>query len=384
MYLGHKYNVAKCVEDCITFLKRTLHNGNVCTALFYANLYDQTELLELCKTHIISYTEGVFESPGFLNCDRKVLEYILGLDYVSCSEDKVFEACMAWVKIKSNQNVLSKEVVGDLLYKFRFASMTIQQLCALQKEYDLVLSSDFITIANIIVGQPGIKVDRFSTTPRQIKWNKYDVIQFDRKTKGNFYPFDLYANYRTTLSSNIPVVLGSFACAAIVIADGCGGHNLDWNLTVEVKITETSDYDDEVKVISNMTASLGSTMTKLLLPQPILIRPGFLYTICLGPFPCEHQYRTQLLKRKMRLTANATIEIHDNQDNDAHSDYEDEDDDDAFGMISELDFNMMSSSIHSFCSATKTGKTHAILPSIGETSHNITDPDLSCLETVQF
>lgn len=338
MSLGDKYNVTKCVEDCITFLKRKLNSDNICTALFYADLHGETELLELCRNHISSNTEEVFKSPGFLNCHRQVLQYILNLDFVSCSEDKVFDACMTWVKANSEQGVLSKELVdsclGDLFYKIRFASMTIQQLCALQKKYDLVLSNDFITIVNIIA-KPGVQTKKFVTTPRQIKWNKNDVIKFDRKTNGNFYPFDLYANYKTTLSSNVPLVLGSFVCAAIVIADGCGGHDLDWNLSVEVKITETSNFDSEdTKVKTQMKASLGSTMTKVLLPQPILIRPGFQYAICFGPFPCEHQYRTKLLKRKIRLTSGAMIKIHDNHDDDV-----DEDDDEAFGLIVELDFN---------------------------------------------
>lgn len=345
MYLGHKYNVTKCVVDCIKFLKRTVNNENVCAGLFYGILYDQIEFLVLCKSRIISNTEEVFKTSGFLTCDRKVLEYILKMDFVSCSEEKVFEACMAWVKVKSNRNVLSKEIVdaylGDLFYKIRFASMTIQQLCALQKEYDLVLSNDFITIANIIA-EPGVHIDNFITIPRQIKWNKHNVNTFDRKSNGNTYPFDLvYANYKTTLSSSIPLILGSFACAPIVVANGSGGHDLDWDLSVDAKITEISGSNGEdMKVLSNMKASLGSTMTNVLLPQPILLRPGFSYTICLGPFPCEHQYRTHLLKRKMRLSADAIIEIRDNDDGDDDVD-NDDDDDDTFGLISELNFNLI-------------------------------------------
>lgn len=146
-------------------MKRTLNNENICTGFIYAILYHETELLKLCKNHVISNTEEIFKTPEFLECGRLVLEYILNMDFVSCSEDKVFEACMAWVKAKSERNVLSKEIVdkylGDLFYKIRFASMTIQQLCALQKKYDSVLSNDFITIANII-GEPGVQIDKFN------------------------------------------------------------------------------------------------------------------------------------------------------------------------------------------------------------------------------
>lgn len=348
MYLGHKYNVKKCVEDCITFMKRTLNNENVCTAFYYANLYGHPELVELCRKRMMSNTEEIFNTPGFLKCDRQVLENILCLSFLSCPEDKVFEACMTWVKAKTQLDVLSKEIVdehlGYLFHWIHFASMTMQQLCALQKKYDLVLSNDFITIANIITGEPNDRVGNFITWPRWIKWNGDHILTFNRKSNGNMYPFDLYSHYKTTLTSNVLIVLGGFECSAIVIADGFGGHDLEWDLSVPLKITEISGSDSEnIKVISQMTAKLGSTMTNILLPQPILIRPGFLYSILFGPFPCEHQYRTQLLKKKMRFAPNIIIEVVDgldHGDDDDNDDYDDDDDDgDAFGLISEFHFN---------------------------------------------
>lgn len=343
MYLGHKYNVPQCVADCIAFMKRKLNNENTCTALFYAILYDHTELTQLCKEQIMSNTEAIFNTPGFLNCHRQALEYILKMDFVSCSEDKVFEACMAWVKAKSNHNVLTKEIVdthlGDLFYKIRFASMTIQQLCALHKEYESVLSNEFVTIANIIA-EPGIQVDKFVTTPRQIKWDDDFDFTFDRKSNGNAYLFDLYSDYKTTLSSTAPLILGNFMCSAIVVANGYDGHDLDWNLSVGVKITETSASDSEnSKVISSMTAILGSTMTFVQLPQPILIRPSFVYTICFGPFPCEHQYRSELLAKNWSCGPGVTVEVHDDQGHDGGED--DDYEDDSPGLISEFVFRFI-------------------------------------------
>lgn len=351
MYLGHKYNVTKCVEDCITFFKRALNNENVCTALSFAILYDHAELVELCKKRIVSNTFSILNTAGFLKCDRRALEYILKMDFVSCSEKDVFEACMTWVKAKSGQNVLSKEIVdlhlGDLFYKIHFASMTPQELCQLHRGYDSVLSNDFITIANVIVGGPCIQYDKFITTPRQIKWNKNDILTIDRKKNGRTYSFDLCSDYETTLSSNVPLVLGSFVCSVILIADGMGGRDLDWPLAVAVKITETLMGSDNEEmsidwesngVVSTMTATLGSTQNHVLLPHPILIRPGFLYSICFGPFPCEHQYRTQSLKKKIQFAPDGIITFRDKR-------LEDDDDCDGedvtFGLISEFNFNIV-------------------------------------------
>lgn len=124
-------------------------------------------------------------------------------------------------------------------------------------------------------------------------------------------------------------------CAPIVIANETDYLYLDWNLSVEVKITEMSGSNGEdMKVLLTMKASLDSTMTNVLLSQPILIRPVFLCSICFGPFPCEHRYRSQLLKRKMRLISDIVIKIQDNHDDD---DY----DGDGNGLIWELHFNMI-------------------------------------------
>lgn len=351
MYLGDKYNVHQCVTDCIAFMKRSLNNENTCSGLYYAILHDHPELTRLCKERIISDTEAIFITPGFLKCGRQALEYILKMDFVSCSEDKVFEAVMAWVMARSNQNVLTKEIVdthlGDLFYQIRFASMTIQQLCALRKKYDSVFSNDFATIVDI-VAEPGIQVDKFVTTPRRFKWRENDCLNFDRKSNRYTYSYtlDLNSDYKTTLSSNTPVILGSFTCSAVVIADDCDGHDLDWDLSVEVKITEASaTVSNNSEVISSMTAILGSTATAVRLPQPILIRPGFVYTICFGPFPCEHQYRSQMLKKKWTGSSGIVIEVHDDYRDEDDDEYDDEYDslfeDYAPGLISEFNFNFI-------------------------------------------
>lgn len=101
LYLGHKYNVTECVETCEQFLKDSLTNSNVCTILSLVILYDQEELMKLCHQRILLHTADVFHSVDFLECDRRVMEYILKQDLLSCTEVEVFDACMAWVVAKS-------------------------------------------------------------------------------------------------------------------------------------------------------------------------------------------------------------------------------------------------------------------------------------------
>lgn len=111
--------------------------------------------MKVCEKRVQVNTAAVFESADFQACDQQVLAHILKMDQLSCTEVEVFEALMSWVKAKSKQNVLSKSLVqahpGDLFYEIRFATMKIEQICLLAKELNLVLSSHFETIANMIV-----------------------------------------------------------------------------------------------------------------------------------------------------------------------------------------------------------------------------------------
>lgn len=170
MHLGDRYDVEKCVNDCALFLAEVADNENVCTVLHCAILFHQIELMNICEKHLIFNTSAVFESADFLNCEKSVLEHILQMDCMSCREIEVFTATMNWVKAKTGPVKLTKAMVeehlGDLYYKIRFRSITIEEFCSLPPDYDLLLSMDFQTIAKMIVVK-GFEPDKFAKTLRR-------------------------------------------------------------------------------------------------------------------------------------------------------------------------------------------------------------------------
>lgn len=173
LYLGHKYDVKKCVDTCVTSLKEDLTNENVCTTLSLAIRHNQEELMELCEKQILVNTTEVFPSAAFLRCEVRVLAHILRMNLLSCSEVDVFEACMSWVRAKSGRPNLSTTIVeehlGDSFYQIRFASMTIQEFCALKDKYNDVLAGDFEAIVQLIA-KPKRNSGQFNTHQRQINW----------------------------------------------------------------------------------------------------------------------------------------------------------------------------------------------------------------------
>lgn len=126
MNLGNKYDVQECLSVCGKYLMNSITDDNVCTAYGLATFFNQEKFKRYCELVIGTSAEAVLSSNGFFECDRKALKCILNLEYFSCSEVDVFKACMNWVKFKSGQDHLTREIVqeqlGHLFYFINFVS----------------------------------------------------------------------------------------------------------------------------------------------------------------------------------------------------------------------------------------------------------------------
>lgn len=315
LHLGHKYNVKKCVRDCVQYLVKKIGNENVCEHLRLGILFEQGELIDASEKYIMVNTAEVFQSDGFLACSKDVLAHILKANVLSCTEVDVFHACMKWVKNKCDDDAagetLSKQTVekhlGKLFYMIRFASMTMDQLFTLQDQYKSVLTPDFITISKIIV-KPGFQTDDFDVTPRHAKWNENAIINcsFKNGNKGACrFPEQMYAAF----SVNKPLLLGGFTCGKVYGVENDKKHVLSSGLSVEIDIMEVLHLDDtNARNLLKMTAMLSSTETHILLPHPILVRPGIIYKISIGPFNGNLRFSSEEMKTDVHLQSNIVIQ----------------------------------------------------------------------------
>lgn len=312
LYLGQKYNVTECIDTCNEFLKNSLDNDNVCTVLDHAIMYDDEELMKLCEQRIMINTAEIFQSKDFLECDRRVLEHILKQDFLSYPENFIFIACMAWVRAKSKEEILTKELVnvffGDLIHEIRFKSMTIGEFCTLYAMYQPILKRDFIAIT-MIIGQTQMPT-KFNTLPRQAKWNDAAVMKCNRVwglMPEQIHPLDTEED--TIFSTNVPLFLGSIVCAKIVV--GAQARNVLSSLPVQIEIIELENLIEvNGNVVAQMTAELRSKPTRIVLPHPVLIRPGNFYKISIGKFPEEYSYRSQDLQTMVHLGSNIIWKFH--------------------------------------------------------------------------
>lgn len=314
MYLGQKYNVESCVNACAEILKMHVADEDVCEVLALAILYEQKDLLTVCEKRILVNTAEIFQTAAFLECDGKVLAHILKMKLLSCSEVVVFEACMAWVRANSQQTNVSKAAVqkylGDLYYEIRFASMTIQELCALEAKYSEVLRDDFHAIACTIAGRENDSV-QFNSLPRQVEWDKTTPITCDRDLwESESQQCSLGIEEKTTFSTKQPLLLGRFTCNGIYNWKS-DEHNLRSDLLVDVEVTEARSLGGaNSKVLLKMTANLGIESTITSLPQPILIRPDLFYTICIKRFPEDFRFGSLELNSSMTLESDIEIRFH--------------------------------------------------------------------------
>ncbi|XP_055306282.1 BTB/POZ domain-containing protein 3-like [Sitodiplosis mosellana] len=170
MGLGHKYNVAKCTQICVDFLKTTLNIDNVCRSLGLAILYDLDDFKQSCEEKIAQNTSAVFKSQGFLGSPRSVLANILKIDTLICREKDIFEACMAWTKHASKQNDLTKQIVkaqlGDIFYDIRFGSMTFDEFGAFSLAYGTIFAPDEYREIVHMISCPGFESKLFNNSPR--------------------------------------------------------------------------------------------------------------------------------------------------------------------------------------------------------------------------
>lgn len=145
----------------------------------------------------------------------------------------------------------------------------------------------------------------------------------------------------TFSSSEIPFLLGSFECGKIRVKVKVGFRDLSVALPVKVEILEVRNSNDaKTKQLSTFKAQLQSKdANQIVLPHPILIRPGFLYKIRIGPFPDEHVYYSNELKTKVTMSNDSDllsfygsiVKLHNSSTENGK----------AIGLISVLKFNRL-------------------------------------------
>lgn len=269
MYLGGKYGVPECLRLCGSLLESNITAETVLSALSLAIFHEQEQLQMSCELFIEYNLHEVLKSESFLVCDRRVLEHILQMDRLPCSETVLFEACLSWVRANSGVDRLTRNIVqshlGNLFYEIRFAAMTSGEFSKLSSMYgELFSTNEYSDILRTISEQR--RKPKLSKachlvwdSARLIRW---DLLQADAGRR-------MKAEEITKFSTNTWLLLGHFAIGPIFDQEM---YRIEYIGNMNATVIANS------RILTQFTFhfSMGKNVT---LPKPIAIRPGTIYEI---------------------------------------------------------------------------------------------------------
>lgn len=342
MNLGKKYDVNECLTVCEKFLRHQLTDDNVCWAYALAILFDQVKLQRTCEMLIGLNANKVLKSKSFLQINQNVLAHILAIDWLSCSEVELFEACMAWIKTKSNETTLTKSLVklylGNLFNHFRFGSMTFSEFASLIPSYGKLFAIDeYMEIIQMIADEQfepmtfsANREPRCGTQP-DFEDNKIHCTRL-ASSQNSTKPYFIRELEVTTFSVNEPLLLIGFLCEDIHMY--CDEEFTDMeSVPTYITIVEISqDFPHDECFLHDEENEIRSFVwSHIVLPKPILIRPGFFYEIRLKQDPPMNCSSQVLMKSEVKIEPDILIRFHRDTflDNDKYA---------ARGLIWDLDF----------------------------------------------
>lgn len=144
------------------------------------------------------------------------------------------------------------------------------------------------------------EIHQFNMNPRTPKRKENSIKCLFQNGNTRLYR---YANkFITEFTSTKPLLLGGFTCGPVGTIVDRAFQNLISLVLVNVEILEKRNSNIAIdKELVKFPAKLHSIETDILLPRPILIRPGYVYIISIGGLPDGHVFRSDALKTSVNL-----------------------------------------------------------------------------------
>lgn len=277
-YLADYYHVPDCVNKCIQFFKSFLMPENVCSVYPIAITINNEVLKAKCDMKVSMFTDDVFESESFLQCDPVLLERILKMDQMSCHETNVFDACIEWAKVNCNEKGIDlnprnlKAALGDCFKLIRFGAMKLEEFSRCASLYQDMFTRD--ELAAIIFSRTSTtRSSMFNGSPRSkpFSWNRSQVFLCSR-FKDRMCRYHIHESESVWFSVNVPVILSKIECPAVFVQPD----------SMQSKVTIFEVLNGERKrTVQTITAVLtNNPLGVVRFDQTIFINPRKVYEIC--------------------------------------------------------------------------------------------------------
>lgn len=139
--LSHEYGFVELENAISDFLKNTLSIRNVCVIYDTANLFQLSQLAEVCRTFIDRQALEVIRSEAFFSLSIVTLKDIIKRDSFCAPEIDIFRAVCEWAKRNSSH---SSEVVKEIISCIRLPLISTNDLLSVVRNSGLVDPDDIL------------------------------------------------------------------------------------------------------------------------------------------------------------------------------------------------------------------------------------------------
>lgn len=93
-----EYDIVEHVKFCIGKFRSELDIENICWAYQLAIFFEHNWMIDSCSNYIKIFSYDIFQSISFCHCDKEVINKILHLNALACSNNELKEACLRWAR----------------------------------------------------------------------------------------------------------------------------------------------------------------------------------------------------------------------------------------------------------------------------------------------
>ncbi|CAB3376701.1 Hypothetical predicted protein [Cloeon dipterum] len=142
-------------QHCNKMFLVKMNKNNVWDLLTFMDEQSDVDLERCLNSFLSMSVTGCLDSPNFLDCDLKVLEFIVGQEELPVAEVNLVESVIRWAKHKEPELTpeKSKELLGPCLGKLRFLCLTPAEFSEVVAPSGLLPQDDCLSIlVNLISG----------------------------------------------------------------------------------------------------------------------------------------------------------------------------------------------------------------------------------------
>lgn len=151
MQLAYDFDALKCKQICHQFLMKSLDTGvdDVLWILEMALMHKCQAVCDRCIEKVHQCGDFLIQTAGFLECNRRVIQMVVGDEFLGRNEKRLLGACIEWARrrIGSKTAILYEEIrreMGQCFEMIHFDMMDANEFVECLGEFGPIFRSDEI------------------------------------------------------------------------------------------------------------------------------------------------------------------------------------------------------------------------------------------------